>query len=170
MQSVFIKLQVVNTKENIDLEKIHYTDTIHYELENTAKLMRMLALQLFDKLHISLSFDECIALDLIACNEGICQRDLAKKILKDRANTGRILDSLEKKGFIKRFVDLKNNRLVKKMTINEDGLNLLNEITTKIKSYIDNVTTAVSKDEIKNMRDTLKLFRLNLEKVVETNI
>lgn len=41
--------------------------------------------------------DEFYALDAIMLNEGICQRELAKLILKDRPNTGRILDSLEKK-------------------------------------------------------------------------
>ena len=155
---------------NKDITEIHYTDTIHYELEQTARLMRMLTHQLFDKLKMDVSLDECIALDMIATNEDVCQRDLAKKILKDRANTGRILNSLEKKGYIKRLLDLKNNRLVKKVQLSDIGKQKLIEIATKIKKHIENVTTTISPDEIYRIRDILKVFRINLEKVVEMNI
>ena len=113
--------------------KLHYTDSIHYELEQTSRLMKKVTTQLFEKLEIGLSIDEYAALDTVSVNAGICQRDLAKLILKDRANTGRILDSLEQKGFITRFIDTKNNRLVKKMGITERGLKELDTINKKVK-------------------------------------
>ena len=93
----------------------HFTDSIYYELEKTARVLRLLGVQMFEKIDAGLGGDEHAALDTISCNPNICQRDLAKLILKDRANTGRILDSLEQKGFITRFIDTKNNRLVKKI-------------------------------------------------------
>ena len=102
--------------------KLHYTDSIHYELEQTSRLMKKLTNQLFEKLGIDLTIDEYSALDTVSVNAGICQRDLAKLILKDRANTGRILNTLEQKGFITRFIDTKNNRLVKNMVISAEGL------------------------------------------------
>lgn len=153
--------------ENIE---IHYTDSVHYELEQTAKLMRKLSIQVLEKLGINMSIDECAALDIISCNKNICQRDLAKKIIKDRANTGRILNSLEEKGFIKRAIDTKNNRLVKKIEITQTGKIQLSDITNKIKFYLGNVTTAIPRSEIRRIRDILKNFRLNLEKVVEMKI
>ena len=153
-----------------ELREIHYTDSIHYELEKTAKLMRKLTVQLFEKLSIDISLDECCALDMISCNEGICQRDLAKLMLKDRANTGRILDVLEKKGFIKRFIDIKNNRLVRKMGITVAGTKILKEISSKLKSYLENVTSAVPKKEIEKVQSILKDFRLNMEQLVEMKI
>ena len=91
----------------------HYTDSMHYELEQTSRLMNTLTNQLFKKLEITITLDEYIALDTVPINAGICQRDLAKLILKDRANTGRILNELEQKGFITRFIDTENNRLEK---------------------------------------------------------
>ncbi len=156
--------------ENTNIREIHFTDSIHYELAKTAKLMKMLTMQLFDKLKIEISLDECSALDMIACNDGICQRDLAKLILKDRANTGRILDSLEEKGFIKRFVDTKNNRLVKKMGMTRKGLKALREISDKIISYLENVTGVVPHEEMLKVRNVLRDFRLNLENKVEMKI
>ncbi len=148
----------------------HYTDSIHYELEQTSKLMKMLGKQLFDKLEIGITMDEYAALDTVSINAGICQRDLAKLIIKDRANTGRILDSLEQKGFITRFIDTKNNRLVKKMGITEKGYEELNFINNKIKSYFENVTKRLSDENVERVRTTLKTFRLELEQLVETNI
>lgn len=148
----------------------HYTDSIHYELEQTSRLMNMLTTQLFKKLDISTTLDEYITLDTVSVNAGICQRDLAKLILKDRANTGRILNELEQKGFITRFIDTKNNRLVKKMGITENGLKELNNINNKIKKYLSGVTKRIPPEDIKRVQVILKEFRLELEKVVETNI
>lgn len=150
--------------------KLHYTDSIHYELEQTSRLMKKLTNQLFEKLEIGLTIDEYAALDTVSVNAGICQRDLAKLILKDRANTGRILDSLEQKGFITRFIDTKNNRLVKKMGITEKGLRELDTINKKVKQYLESVTKTISDEDIERVQETLKSFRLELEKVVEINI
>ena len=114
----------------------HYTDTLNYELEKTARVMRILGIQLMEKLKIDLMLDEYVALDIVSCHQGICQRDLAKLIIKDRANTGRILNSLEEKGLITRFVDTKNNRLVRKMAITEKGYKILISINKKVESYV----------------------------------
>jgi len=150
---------------------IHYTDTIHYELEQTSKLMRKLTNQLFVKLDIIMTMDEYSALDTISVNAGICQRDLAKLILKDRANTGRILSSLEGKGFITRFIDTKNNRLVKKMGITEAGYNELKSATEKLNAYIDKITVKkISPKEVEKVQQTLRQFRIDLEQAVKMNI
>ncbi len=153
-----------------DCKILHYTDSIHYELEQTARLMRILTLQLFTKLGITISLDEYCALDTISINRQICQRDLAKLILKDRANTTRILNELEKKEYITRIIDTKNNRLVKKLEITQKGIDELNSISIKIKSYIDNVTKKIAPEEVEKVQMILKHFRLDLEKVVEMNI
>ena len=157
-----------NTNNKVEI--LHYTDSIHYELEQTSRLMKMLGKQLFEKLEIRITMDEYAALDTLSINAGICQRDLAKLIIKDRANTGRILDSLEQKGFITRFIDTKNNRLVKKMGITEKGYEELNFINEKIKNYFQGVTRRLSEENVDKVQKALKAFRLELEQLVETNI
>lgn len=151
-------------------KELHYTNSIHYELEQTAKLMRILTAQLFEKLEIRISQDEYAALDTISINPGICQRDLAKLIIKDRANTGRILNYLEEKNLVTRVIDTKDNRLVKKLEITPDGIKELNSINIKIKSYMDNVTKKIAPEEVDRVQEILRGFRLDLEKVVEMNI
>src|SRR5574344_1273214 len=99
----------------------HYTDSIYYHLEQTAKYCRYLGMQVFQKLKLPVTLDEFVAMDTILTNDGICQRDLAKMILKDRPNTGRILNALEEKGYIKRYADTKNNRLVRRTELTEEA-------------------------------------------------
>ncbi len=151
-------------------KQLHYTDSIHYEIEQTAKLMKILNSQLFEKLNIDISPDEYSALDTISINAGICQRDLAKLILKDRANTGRILKFLEQKGFITRFIDTKDNRLVKKMGVTDKGFQELDSVNKKIKSYLDGVTQKIHPEEVLRVQEVLKAFRLDLEQYVNMNI
>ena len=148
----------------------HYTDSINYELEQTSRLMNMLTNQLFKKLELNVTLDEYIALDTVSIKAGIYQRKLAKLVLKDRANTGRILKELEQKGFITRFIDTKNNRLVKKMGITETGLQELDGINNKIKTYLSGVTKRIPPEDMQRVQTVLKEFRFELEKVVETNI
>ena len=148
----------------------HYTDTLNYELEKTARVMRILGIQLMEKLKIDLMLDEYVALDIVSCHQGICQRDLAKLIIKDRANTGRILNSLEEKGLITRFVDTKNNRLVRKMAITEKGYKVLISINKKIESYIAETKRIVSEDELDALYSSLKKVREKFEEMIEFKI
>lgn len=149
----------------------HYTESIHYDIQQTAKVIKVLAVQLFNKLGFDIVPDEYSALDVISCHSGICQRDLAKLIFKDRANTGRILNSLEAKGLITRFVDTKNNRLVRKMAMTELGYNKLDEINSKFEKYLkEERENIVSEEDVENLQASLKKFRTFLEKLIDIKI
>ena len=78
----------------------HFTDTIFYQIELTAKYCKLLGSQVFEKYNAGISCEEYTVLDVLANSPKMCQRDLAKIILKDRANTGKLLDGLEKQGYI----------------------------------------------------------------------
>ncbi len=153
-----------------DVKLKHYTESIYYEIELTARYGRFLGAQLFDKLGIELSPIEYSALDTISCHSGICQRDLARLILKDRANTGRILDSLEKRGLIERFGDTKNNRLVRMIKITPEGIEMLKHITALLKPALEKAVDSISEDEIEEMRLSLKNLRDVFSNIVETQI
>ena len=95
---------------------------------------------------------------------------MAKIILKDRPSTGRILNSLEKKGYIERVADTKNNRLIRKIILTKGGKNVLSEITLKIKEYLQNIPKNFSQKKISEMKDLMKDFREILKKEVEISI
>lgn len=148
----------------------HYTDSIFYQFEQTAKFCKHLSMQVFQKLEMPVTPDEFYALDVIMLNEGICQRELAKIILKDRPNTGRILDSLEEKGYVERFVDTKNNRLVKRVKLTPNGKNTAEETSNKLRDYIANLPKIFSNKDKEKLRDLIIQFRQSLEQEVEMKI
>lgn len=151
-------------------EEKHYINSIYYKIEQTAKYCKYLGTQLFQKLNMPLSLEEFAALDTIFLYKEICQRDLAKLILKDRPSTGRILNSLEERKFITRFVDTKNNRLVRKMSLTEEGKNILENATKVLKKYMNNLPEFLSQEDIKTLEISIQKFRQGLEKEVEMNI
>ena len=125
---------------------------------------------MFQNLNIPLTMDEFVALDVIQVNNGICQRELAKLILKDRPNTGRILNSLEEKGYVERFVDTKNNRLVRKMILTEEGKKVSKDVTEIVKNHIEKLPKVFSDEDKETLMLSLKKFRETLEKEVAMKI
>lgn len=149
----------------------HFTDTLYYDLEKTVRLFRCFSNEFFKRLDLELTSDEFITLDTILYNSGICQRDLAKLILKDRATTGRLLDSLEEKKLITRFIDMKNNRLVRKMGVTEEGKVVFDRIQAKLKIAIHNANAdMVPEKDIEFVRKTLKKIRDNFKQIVDMQI
>lgn len=150
----------------------HFTDSIYYELEKTARVLKILGVQVFEKIGSEIAAEEHATLDTISCNPDICQRDLAKLILKDRANTGKILNSLEQKGLIQRCIDTKNNRLVKKTKITTKGETTLADINDKLEIMFNEqrVISKISKEDIDKIQASIKKLRMSFEELVNMKI
>jgi DNA-binding MarR family transcriptional regulator len=123
-----------------------------------------------NELNMCIGPEEVLALDIIYLTPGICQRDLAKKLLKDRAGTGRVLLQLESKGFVERFVDTKGNRLVRKMKLTESGKDMLKLATNKIEPYVKKIKEAFSEEDKNQLKNLLDKFRRILAENVTTQI
>ena len=147
-----------------------YTDSLFYDVKLTEKYSKMLVLQLFAKLNVPVNPEELLVLDVTYSNPDICQRDLAKLLIKDRANTGRLLESLEKKNLIKRKVNIKNNRLVKRIVLTESGDNLLHDVMDKILPVFDKISEQITDSEVELVRNVLKRARDTFKEVVELQI
>ena len=149
----------------------HFTDSIFYEIELTAKYCKMLGNQLFEKFNIhELSIEEFGILDTLLCNPAICQRDLAKIILRDRANTGKLLDSLEKKGLVNRKLAIKNNRPVKIAELTEDSIKKTKDITNTIRPHMELVREKVVNRDLDKVKTLLKELRDILSESLEIQI
>ena len=150
--------------------KFHYTDSLNYELERTARALKLRGVQVFNELGIQVTTEEYCALDIISCHDEICQRDIAKYLLKDRANTGRILNSLEEKKLITRTEQRRNNRLIKKIELTKDGKANLNKITKKLEDHFNQMVSPFESQKVKELIESIKLFRKNLENALELKI
>lgn len=156
-----------------DLEEMnfeHYTQSIFYDLEFTTKYIKRMGYNFCNELDMNIGPEEVLALDIIYLNPGICQRDLAKKLLKDRAGTGRVLLQLEAKGFVERFVDTKGNRLVRKMKLTESGKDMLKLATDKIEPYVKKIKEAFSEEDKNQLKNLLDKLRRILAENVTTQI
>lgn len=147
-----------------------FTESLAYEVKLTEKYSKMLGLQLFAKLGAPVSPEEFLVLDVVSTNPDVCQRDLAKLIIKDRANTGRLLESLEKKGLIRRIVDVKNNRLVKKIVLTDEGEDILYTWLDKIIPVFDVLYDKFSQEEINQAKDVLRRMRDTFQEIVDIQI
>ena len=148
----------------------HFTDTIFYQVELTARYTKMLGMQLFGKLGVGLTIDEFSALDTISAHKELCQRDLAKLILKDRANTGKLLDSLESKGYIQRELTAKNNRPVKIVKITESGIKIYKDTYEKLQPHHETVKKKIANTDLEKVGELLKDLREILEDSIDIDI
>ncbi len=148
----------------------HFTETIFYQIELTARYTKMLGVQLFGKLGIGLTIEEFSTLDTVLANDGLCQRDLAKLILKDRANTGKLLDSLESKGFIERELTVKNNRPVKIIKITDSGKKIYNDTYEKLAPHHDFIKEKIKNTDLAKVGELLRDLREILEDTIDIGI
>lgn len=151
-------------------EIIHYVDSIFYLMEQTVTYSKIKGAQFFNELSMGVTIDQFTALDAIYCNENICQRDLSKIILKDRSNTGRILNILEEKGFINREIETKGKRLVKKIYITDKGKKLVEESIPKLRKAFLHVFEEVSEEEFLTLRNILGKMKESLSKTTSMQI
>ncbi len=148
----------------------HYTNSLYYEMILTTKYLQMFGIQLFEEKQYEISIDEFAALDVIYCNSGICQRDLARIILKDRANTGRTLEGLEQKGLITRTLVTRNNRPIKQINLTKAGEEMLIKITSEIKNSFKEINKEISNEEIEEVCCVLKKMQNTIAKIIKTQI
>lgn len=148
----------------------HFTDTIFYQVELTARYTKMLGTQLFGKLGVGLTPEEFSTLDTISAHEELCQRDIAKLILKDRANTGKLLDSLEGKGYIERELTSKNNRPVKIVRMTEVGKKVYAETYAKLQPHHKVVKERIANTDLEKLGELLKDLREILEDTIDIDI
>lgn len=149
---------------------MNYEDSLFYLINSCSKYFNMLFEQYFKNLNMGISATEHLALRVILDNKECSQRDLAKIILKDRANTGKLANSLYQKGLIKINLKTKNNRPVKTLTITKKGLNLCNKIMETVEPVVEKLHKEISAEVLENTKNTIKNFRKVVENIIEINI
>ena len=149
---------------------IVYSESIWFQLRLTSRYISLMGNQAFEKLKFDISFEDYILLDIIANHEDICPRDIARMLLRDRSNIGKIDSGLEQKKLIKIKADIRNNRSIKKLRITDKGIKLCNEMYLKIQPYIDIMNNSISEKDKKNISLLLEKCRNTLDEIVETQI
>src|SRR5574344_5746 len=160
---------ICNIKRGIFTKFINaqYDNTIFLNIQKIAKYIQEDYLK---KYNSEITHDEFRALGIISCNSDICQRDLAKLILRDCVKTGRILDSLEKKKFVERFHDTKGKRLVKKMKLTKLGEDFYSKTLKKVHKGTVEFFKIFSEKQFNELHNSLKLLHEKLKETVEVEV
>lgn len=154
-------------EENLELVNC-YADKLPYIIEKTSVYFGLRGSQLLNKLGCSLTIEQFITLDTIAFNRGICQRDLAKIVLKDRSNITRILNILEKKGLITRASTSKGNRMVKTANLTPEGKIVIEKYSAVMKTDLDAILSDIEPEKLNIITEILSLIIDKISK--NTNI
>lgn len=147
-----------------------YTDSLFYEVFLTGKYIKKMGEQLFKHLGIDFTSEEFSALDLLYKTENICQRDLAVKMLINRANMGKILNSLEKKECITRKVSTKCNHPVKFVALTEKGTETYIKTVNKLRERCSRAIDEITEEEADIMLEGLKKMRKVLKETLDIDI
>ncbi|MBQ7449845.1 MarR family transcriptional regulator [bacterium] len=149
---------------------VSYSKSIYYNVRLTSRYIKAFIAQILEDFGLEISSDELFTLDILKCEGSMCQRDLAKLLFKDRANTGKIAQSLEKKGLITISVDQKIKRLVKKLSITKKGKDLLSELTKKSRTLTNKISEKFSEKEYENLITILHKIVNEIKPVLKTQI
>lgn len=139
----------------LDKKIFCYTESIFYAIEQTAIYFKTIGLQYSNELNIGITFEQFITLSVIYSNENIGQRDLSRLILKDHSNTSKILTVLEYKNFITRSIEIKENRMIKKISITESGKKLIEDLSKIYLELSKEFFKHISNEELITLHDIL---------------
>lgn len=135
-----------------------YARTLPYLIEKASVYIRLRGALLLNELGADITLEQFITLDAIYGCPDLCQRDLAKILLKDRSNVTRILNILEKKGLIKRKTSTKGKRIVKITSITENGRAVMDKYGDRMKNDLNTFLSEFDQNDLSVMEKTLRLI------------
>lgn len=137
----------------------NFTDCWIYQMKQTIAYCQEKGEQYFKAINVGLTLEQFSALDILSYNNGICQMDLAKMILKDRVCTSRIVGALEEKGLIERRVETKGKRPVKKIYVTEEGEKIHSELKQELEEKFGDVFAEISDEEIEMISNGIQKLK-----------
>lgn len=147
-----------------------YAQCLPYLVDKASVYLRLRGAMFLSTLNKDVTFEQFIALDAIANVPDLCQRDLAKILLKDRSNVTRILSILESKGMITRAAAVKQNRPVKILKITRKGQDFIDKYSPTVKAELDEFLSGFDSEELQQFKTTLEKIVTKISENVNIQI
>lgn len=151
--------------DNKDLLK----SRIGMKLVRVGKMTRAIAIQRFTKENFPLTPEQYTVLTAILDHDGLYQRQISAITLKDRPNITRIINILEKMGFVTRTSDV-NKRKIIKINITEKGKEAYNQALPTVLELWQESVEGVSDEELQSCLKVLNKIKVNLEEKLNIQI
>lgn len=152
-----LELEKIKFLENYLIPHITLT-TYKYKAKGSA---------IFRELKVDITVDQFIILKVLSNIKNLTQQELAEVLYKDKSNLSRMVESLNKKGYISRTLDIKDNRTVKKLELTQSGYELAEKLSIYALQLQKNVIDGITKEETAIVKNVMKKIRDNLNKTIE---
>lgn len=133
-----------------------------YLINMTALLLKRELSALLSKNRINVTTEQWAILNRLKENSELSQKELAKLTFKDNANITRILDKLEKKGFVVRQSDI-NDRRAWNVSITTKGLKVRDDIELLAKQTLTKALKDINVDEVREFNNIASKIIKNLK-------
>ena len=133
-----------------------------YAISETSHYIKISILQVFKEKKFKITPEQFFTLYILYQENGMYQRQLAKKLLKDRPNITRLVDILEKKEFIYRESDPTNRRITK-LFITEKGKTQVENILPVFIGFKDIARKNMPDEDIDHLIEILFKIQNNLK-------
>jgi len=138
-----------------------------YKLAETARISELMTRNYYKECISKkgiLELDEFRILSHILKNPNLSQSDLAKLEYKGKAHIGKILNSMEEQGFIKRSVSTNNNMMVKLTHITQKGMDYFEYSDEVFSALGSEIVGKFSEDEVITFMKLLDKYKDNILK------
>ena len=146
-----------------ELFDLMFDDFLVYQLYGTVRLLRLRLQKVLDEVVPNFTPEQFWLLFKLYIKDGQSQRELADKNLNDYPNITRLIDKLEKKGYVYREVDEKDRRMFK-VYISEKGKSFIKNNIPLILSEREKLLEGISPEEDKIVKNALKRLEQNIPK------
>ncbi|SNZ01163.1 MarR family winged helix-turn-helix transcriptional regulator [Flagellimonas pacifica] len=132
-----------------------------YLINMTALLLKREMTGALSANEINVTPEQWAILNRLSETSGLSQKEVARRTFKDNANITRILDKLEKKGYVKRQMDAKDRR-VWKIYITKEGKYVRNQIEPLAKEILKKATKGIDTKDVEVFNATAEKMLQNL--------
>ncbi|MEM9887120.1 MAG: MarR family transcriptional regulator [Bacteroidota bacterium] len=134
-------------------------DIYLFHLDKTYKQYKKFKKDFFKNLHLDLTSDQWIILKRVSEQEGINQKDLATSTFKEPASVTRILDILDRKGYVERRSTPQDRRMFE-LYLTEDGRSVVDKVIPAALAGRAKGIEGFSEEEVQQLIDLLdRLYR-----------
>jgi len=134
---------------------------ILFQIDKTSKVSKLYSQREFDRLGMGITVEQWILLKIIEENNGLTQKELAYKSLRDPASITRTLDLLNIKGFVERR-PVENNRRQYSICLRKEGSGFIKKYVPIIKSHRERSIEGISKGELAILNRLLTKIQHNM--------
>lgn len=129
-------------------------DSLGYDIARSNWYLKTLFNKLLREAGHPLTQEQWVILQITSVSPGVSQTELARRSLRDKTNITRILDGLQKKGFVVREMDTRDRR-VYRIRCTRQGEEVL-EVVRPLWATVEGIySSALSQNEIDELRRLL---------------